>query len=336
MVANVAVAIVSAPRKNPKKSGLVRVGLELSGSVIAAATNARPPKTRLNQKTACHDQNPVSAPPRTGPSRGPNPIPPPTHPGPALDDGRRINMSDHRQRARLRRGRADAITTRPTTNIVGEFARAHTIEPAQKIPTPTASLLAAKVVTERSTDEHQAGKRQSVGATTHWSRDTLVERRLDVGNTALMTVLSRNVRKRIDNSAAKPRLADRLRILDPFETVLGSPASVIEPLSLLMLPFTNYAQGQMATFNFTLYYPRSVVFNRSAYFLSTNVIGRRRVAPGDVARAQLALGQVRFCGAAFDGPTVPVTTLNLVDGIFPPAVMVAEGGIEVTDALQPD
>jgi hypothetical protein len=37
-----------------------------------------------------------------------------------------------------------------------------------------------------------------------------------------------------------------------------------------------------------------------------------------------------------DGPTVPVTTLNLVAGIFPLLEIVAVGGNEVVDALHPD
>jgi hypothetical protein len=80
-----------------------------------------------------------------------------------------------------------------------------------------------------------------------------------------------------------------------------------------------------------------VVFNRSAYFLSTNVIGADAVSPPVMLPALSShLARFDFVVPHLDGPTVPVTTLNLVDGIFPPAVMVAEGGIEVTDALQPD
>jgi hypothetical protein len=67
MVAKVAVPIITEPKKKPAKSTRRRCGFTLSGSAIAATTRASPPKSRLNQNTARHDQMPTRIPPTTGP-----------------------------------------------------------------------------------------------------------------------------------------------------------------------------------------------------------------------------------------------------------------------------
>ena len=67
MAAKVTVPRTTDPKKKPARSILRRIALTLSGSAIAAITKASPPKTRLNQKTARHDQMPTRMPPITGP-----------------------------------------------------------------------------------------------------------------------------------------------------------------------------------------------------------------------------------------------------------------------------
>jgi hypothetical protein len=64
---------MTAAKKKPAKSTLRRIEFTLSGNAIAATMNANAPKTRLNQKTARHDQMPTRMPPMTGPMASASP-----------------------------------------------------------------------------------------------------------------------------------------------------------------------------------------------------------------------------------------------------------------------
>src|ERR1022692_2861160 len=139
------------------------------------------------------------------------------------------------------------MITRPTTRAVGEFARAHTMEPTQKIATPTSiTFLRPKLSLSEPLINIRLAKVSAYAPTTHCRSDTLsCNADWTLANTALMTVLSRNVKKRMESSAANPKCAERARILWFVDSRPWRLTAVTEPLSLLMTRVTIRAEGQL-------------------------------------------------------------------------------------------
>ena len=132
------------------------------------------------------------------------------------------------------------MMTRPTTNAVAVSASAHTMEPAQKMPTPMSmTFLRPKLSLNDPLISMRLAKVSAYEPTTHCRSDTpSCNADCTLASTALMTVLSRKVRKRMQSRAVNPRSAKSRRNVD---SVASKPALTDqpEPPSSLMLPFTD-------------------------------------------------------------------------------------------------
>src|SRR5664280_2169452 len=98
------------------------------------------------------------------------------------------------------------MTMRPMTSSVDEVATAHTIEPAQKIATPRSIIFfRPKLSPSEPQISIRLPKARAYPPTTHCRSETLeCNSDCTLERTALITVISRKVRKRIDSNAANP------------------------------------------------------------------------------------------------------------------------------------
>src|SRR5664280_3127781 len=142
------------------------------------------------------------------------------------------------------------MTIRPMTSSVDEVATAHTIEPKQKIATPRSIIFfRPKLSPSEPQISIRLPKARAYPPTTHCRSETLeCNSDCTLERTALITVISRKVRKRIDSNAANPKCGQWKRDVAGVEGSDGL-ITLAAPLTLSMCPSSSLAALAPATTN---------------------------------------------------------------------------------------